>query len=34
MEEQATKCYLETTEVLLDADDMNLPKFDIYQGTK
>ena len=34
MEEQATKCYLKTTEVLLDADDMNLPKFDIYQSTK
>ena len=34
MEEQVTKSYLKTTEVLLDADGMNLLKFDIYQGTK
>ena len=34
MKEQATKYYLKTPEVLLDADDMNLPMFDIYQCRK
>ena len=34
MKEQATKYYLKTPEVLLDADDMNLPMFDICQCRK
>ena len=29
---KATKCSLKTAEILLDDDDMWLPKFDIYQS--
>ena len=33
VKEKETKCYLNTTEVLLMLMDVSLPKFDIYQGT-
>ena len=33
VKEKETRCYLKTTEVLLDADGHELPKFDIYQST-
>ena len=32
VQEEATKCSLKATEVLLDADGQCLPKFDIYPG--
>ena len=37
VKEEATKCSLKFTKVLLDADVRNIaryPKFDIYQGTR